>query len=373
MLAKQQEQIVDIRGPLRDWQPVVNSDGAFAMHYKPEGRDYLPTPNALANIGSKGRMSTWQLQQLTEPCRHQSSIDAETGDKKVVWERDRRDAELLRDLVSHHLFNAERQDQDKERLFRTWKDGSLRAYLSDRYAIVNNLWFIEVMEEVIPGGLLSHWRGDADEIFGNILIPDTIRQDSDSDYGGMLSIGNSEIGTRKYESCPSVFRAICMNGCIWDQTKGVAIRGIHKGAICLDTLKAAIVENLEAQIPLLPQGIERMLGLRAYGCGDVATRQLFAQLRKDYPIGKKQLQGIARAWGEEARILGNTVRTAFGLQAAVTRFGQTLDNANWLAFDKIGGDFANMNRDQWNNWTKRAGTLKEKEVDKLVGELTLVG
>ena len=372
-LAVQQEQIVDIRGPLTDWQPVVGSDGAFAMHYKPTGRDYKPTENALANLATKGRMSTWQLQQLTQSCRHQSSVDKDSGEKKVVWDRDRRDSELLRDLVSHHLFNEDRTSQDKERLFRTWKDGSLRAYLSDRYAIVNNLWFIEVMREVIPGGLLSHWRGDADEVFGNILIPDSIRAENDSEYGGMLSIGNSEIGTRKYESCPSVFRAICMNGCIWDQEKGVSIRGIHKGEINLDRLKAEIRENLETQIPLLPIGIERMLGLRAFGCGEVNTRQLFAQLRKDYSIGKKQLQGVAKAWGEEAAILGSTVRTAFGLQASVTRYGQTLENAQWLAFDKIGGNIANMNRPAWDNWTKRAGTLKEKEVDKLVGELTLVG
>ena len=95
-----------------------------------------------------------------------------------------------------------------------------------------------------------------------MLIPDTIREESDSDYGGMLSIGNSEIGERRISSMPSIFRAICMNGCIWDQTAGKGINQVHRGKIDLDQLFLVIKENLEVQIPLLPQGIERLLGTR---------------------------------------------------------------------------------------------------------------
>ncbi len=80
------------------------------------------------------------------------------------------------------------------------------------------------MRKLIPGGRLSHWRGDADTLWGNVLIPDTIRQESDSDYGGMVSIGNSEIRERRITSRPSVFRAICFNGCIWDREAGQARR-----------------------------------------------------------------------------------------------------------------------------------------------------
>ena len=371
-LANDQRQIHDIKGPLRDWMPVVTTENRFALRYRPTGRDYIPTPHALNHIAIKGRMSTWAVKSLTEPIYHQTALD-DDGEKRVVYRRDGRDAIVLRDYVQLHLFQSDRMDQNKMRLFRTWNNGTLRAFLSDRYAIINNLWFMQTLQQLIPGGLLVHWRGDADEIFGNVLIPDTIRQENDSNYGGMLSISNSEIGTRKYVTCPSVFRAICMNGCILGEKAGVAIRGVHKGNINLNDLRSRIRKNLELQIPLLPQGITRMLGLRDYDMGNTPIRPLLAQLRRDYSIGKKHISGIVKAWGTEMGILGTVARTAFGLQAAITRYGQTLSNTDWLRFDHIGGNFANMSRSNWINFRKRAAAMDMKTVDKLVGEITLVG
>jgi hypothetical protein len=157
------------------------------------------------------------MRGLLAPIPHATKKD-EDGEPVTVegGERGVADFEVLRDYIKVHVFDGERVDQgvdqDKQRLIRTWSDGTLRAFLSQKYTIVNNAWFLDVLSKAIPGGVVSHWKGDADSIFGNVLIPDTIRAEADSDFGGMLSVGNSEIGTRRISSLPSVFRAICMNG-----------------------------------------------------------------------------------------------------------------------------------------------------------------
>ena len=372
-LAEQQSQIEDFREPLSGWEPVVNAKDSFVLRRKADGREYDPTDHAMDLACQVGRgMSTWAVSALRKPICHATKIDP-TGDgedKLPLFQRTRADSEVLRDYVRIHLFNPDRVSQDKPRLFRTWKDGTLRALLSEQYAIVNNGWYLGLLQSLIPGGLLSHWKGDADSIYINVLIPDTIRQEKDSDYGGMLSVGNSEIGLRRISSCPSVFRAICMNGCIWEQEMGVGIDIRHRGAIDFDSLAAKIKDNLEKQIPLLPVGIQRVLGLRAFGVGDTPLPNLFAQLAAEHSMSKLEVAGVQTAFAKEISDLGVTEgRTAFGLMNSVTRFGQTLDTSRWVKFDTIGGDFANMERNDWDKFRGRASNLTTKQVEKRLGEL----
>ncbi len=55
----------------------------------------------------------------------------------------------------------------------------------------------------------------------------------------MVSVSNCEIGKRALGSLPSLFRAICMNGCIWGQAYGEKIKVVHRGEIDLDQLEQA--------------------------------------------------------------------------------------------------------------------------------------
>jgi len=371
-LANEQQQIRDFHTPLKEWDVVV-VEGGIAFRHLTTGRDYRPTDHSLNLMCQVGRgLSSWTVRTLRDPIPHATKKD-DDGEPVAIegGERTQADFECLRDYIKIHLFNADRVDQDKTRLFRTWDNGTLRALLSEQYCIVNNVWFLDVLSKAIPGGMVSHWKGDADTIFGNVLIPDTIRAEEDSDFGGMLSVGNSEIGTRRISSLPSVFRAICMNGCIWDQTMGQGISKVHRGAVDFKSLEALIIENLEKQIPLLPQGIERILGLRAFGCGDTSPVNLLAQTAIDYSLSKKQVSAVRDGWNEEVRLLGiNDGRTAYGLVNGITRAGQTLgDNDQWVRFDTIGGEFASLDRDGWDKFRNRAGNLTTKQVEKRVGEL----
>lgn len=69
-----------------------------------------------------------------------------------------------------------------------------------------------------------------------------------------------------------------MNGCIWDQAQGMGIKKVHLGKIDLEELATKIRINIEAQIPLLPDGIERFLGIRSMECGEAKVKQVVAAI-----------------------------------------------------------------------------------------------
>jgi hypothetical protein len=361
-IANDQQKIRDYSdSPLGEWEPAIDSKDRFILRHKINREEYIPTDHTLQHIATCAGVSTTFLKQMREPKLHPIK-------KTMEYSRDRRDAEVVVQVLKNTLFAPDRVDQEKPRLFRTWTDGTMRAMLSSKYAIVNNSWVLESLQKLIPGGMLSHWRGDADSIYGNILIPDTIREEKDSDYGGMLSIGNSEIGTRRISSQPSVFRAICMNGCIWDQESGIAIRQKHMGNIDLEDLFGKIKHNLEKQIPLLDIGIQRMLGIKAYGVGDTPILNLFAQTAQDYSISSKQIQGVMRSFVDEQNVIGKEVFSAFGLQAAITRFGQTQDDDEWVRLDEVAGSIVNLTTSQWDAMLNRARHISVKAIESLVGQ-----
>lgn len=367
-MANEQQKIQDFESsPLTEWCGKVTDAGDFVFEHK-SGQQFRPTETAMVNLGVMSGLSTWMLKELQTPKMHATKKDKQTKEPVKLYDRDERDAGLIKHMFDITLFAPDRTDQTKPRLWRTWNDGTLRAVLSDQYVIVNNMWVLEAFKKIVPGGLFSHFeRTDADNLRGNILIPDTIRAERDSDYGGGLSVGNSEIGLRTVSSLPWVFRAICMNGCIWDQEKGKKIRVVHKGSLQLDALFTMIKENLEAQIPLLNSGIERTLGIRAYGNADTPILNMFAETAETWKINPKNIQGVLKAYSEEVNILKEEAKTAFGLAASVTRYGQTLDNTGWEVYDRIGGEFANMSPDNWANFVKRAKSLDGDRVNELLG------
>jgi hypothetical protein len=363
MLHSQQRVIQDALTPISDWHPCVNADGDFALSYhgnnpKVEQGEYVPNERALRQLATFGGLRSGQCEDLTK---------SSTGDDGI--KRDIRDADLLCYMFETHLFDPVRTSHKKDRLFRTWSDNhTIRAFLSDQYAIVNNEWFLKTIQELVPGGRLSHWRGNADSIWGNVLIPDSIREEDDSEYGGMVSIGNSEVGERTVYTLPSIFRAICMNGCIWDQEEGEEIRVVHKGEIDLIDLKARIKNNLETQIPLLPAGIERMLGLRAMGTDGVPMMNIVTQLyESNAVVGRSDARGIFKQLEVEHKVLGKDVNSLFGLQAAVTRYGQTKDNKTWYDMDRLGGRLLALDANEWDRMKVAAKHLKPKRVELAMG------
>lgn len=330
----------DMIAPASELRPTIDPDRGFALQ-RLDGRSFKPTHFCL------GQLARW----------------AGTGRfiLDVLNKGDYLDANVMCDLVANGL----RKLGDKPMLWRTRRDGTLRAILSDQYAEVDNRWFVEALAKIVPGGRLSHWRGDADTIHGNVLIPDSIREEDDGDYGGMLSVGNSEIGERKLRSLPSVFRAICYNGCVWGQKHGKGIKLVHRGKVNLDQLFDVIRDNLQAQIPLLPQGIDLLLATKAMGWDGASMKPVIAQACKDHKIGKAQASMVLGAYVEETKATGEELgRSLFGLVNAFTRAGQKLAPGDWARFDEIGGELVQEGEKGWGRTIARAARLAVKEVEE---------
>jgi hypothetical protein len=335
----------DILAPVKDIQAIVNDGGEFA--FEVQDREFVPTD--------------WALQQFSI----RSKVPSSTVIQKL---RSQEDADDMDSEVMAYLANnsLRRLDQDKIYRMRTYTDGTCRAFVTDKYAPIDNRWYLDQLRDNLPEGRLSHWRGDEDTIFGNILLPDTIidyGQSDDSDYGGMLSIGNCEIGKRRISQVPSLFRSICLNGCIWGQCKGTEIKKRHIGEIDLQELSYAIYENIEAQLPLLEAGVRKLLALRELEVEDAKMQQVFATVAMDHKLTKKEVSEVFRQWGQFER----DDRNLFGVVNAVTRAGQTLDNMSWVRFDGIGGSLMDTSESRWAGILNRAGSLQDKDLEKIYG------
>ncbi len=350
----------DILCPVKHMRLGLNSDNKMILEYV-DGREFTPTVHAFKQLATWCDVSHQFVKDMTNP------VMAQNG--KVKYERDSVDGETLLNVFKN---GYRRIEPDKQLRFRTYADGTLRAVLSDIYGIINNVWYLETLQELFKemGGdepRLSHWKGDADTLFGNILLPDTCRAESDSDYGGMLSISNCEIGIRRIAQYPSIFRAICMNGCIWDQEKGTAFRKVHRGEINLNELRIEIANNIHSQIPLLADGMTRFLALKDKVVEkNVKLSNVFATIayenKMSFGANGQAAQMVAQFRDFEA-----DNRNLFGIVNAITRAGQQYENADWVRFDGIAGSLMQYSDNQWANLQARAKAIDPKTYNKVFG------
>jgi len=321
----------------------VGNDKGFFLKLN-DGREFRPTDHAIEQFSVRSGVTSSSF------LREMRNIEG----------FDLSDAEVMAYVGNNAL---RRIDADKTFRLRTYTDGTCRAFVTEQYAPVDNRWYLETLAEFVPGGRFSHWRGDEDTIYGNILIPDTIMDygADDSDYGGMISVGNCEIGTRRISQTPSLFRAICMNGCIWGQTAGEKIRRVHRGNIDLDSLKLEIAKNIQHQIPLLAPGIKQFLATRSLETGKASIKGIVASVASDYKLSKKE----ATEFLDQYVTMESGERNLFGIINGLTRAGQVFDNKTWVKFDEIAGSLMDTSADRWATILRRADTFTDKDYEKV--------
>jgi hypothetical protein len=310
-----------------------------------DGRTFRPTDHCIEQFSTRtGVTSSSFLREM-----------------RNIQEFDNNDAEVMVAVGNNAL---RRIDMDKKFRIRTYTDGTARAFVTEQYAPIDNRWYLEVLQEFIPDGRFSHWKGDEDTIYGNVLIPDTIMdygQDDDTDYGGMISVGNCEVGTRRISQLPSLFRAICMNGCIWGQVSGDKIRRVHRGNIDLTVLKLEIAKNIQHQIPLLAPGIRKFLDTRSLEIGKSNTKGVIAAVASDYKLSKKE----STEFLEQYITYETHEANLFGIIAGITRAGQMFDSKTWVHMDEIAGQLVDLSADRWNTILRRADTFTDKDYEKV--------
>lgn len=341
----------DIKVSLDKVTATVDDNGVFCVEVN--GNKYHPTEHALSQMSTKYGVGTWYPNQvaIVEKCKHAN------------------DGAVLASLFNHQREKlsariAASSRMESEFILRTRKDGSLRAFMTAAYKPIDNRWFMELIRKYIPGGMLSHWRGDSDTIYGNVLIPDTIRTEDDSDYGGMVTIGNCEIGTRRILTQPGVFRHICWNGNIWDLEKGKSIRQVHRGkAIDLDSLAKQIAECIQEQIPLTTIHLDRLLATKGMAT-DVNIKPIIAQLAIDTKMSVPQATAVLKGYSDEVHANEVAKGTLFGVINAITRASQTFSAMEWYNMDMAAGDLTMFTDSKWDSLVRRASSLSVEQTDK---------
>ncbi len=264
--------------------------------------------------------------------------------------------------------NSMRHVKDGSKFFvRTYNDGTLRAWFTDSYAPICNRWYLEALKEFLPSARLSHWKSTEDTLWGNVLIPDSMKtvSDDDSDFGTMLSISNCEVGIRKFSMLPSIFRSICLNGCIWGRADGTILKRKHIGTINQDQLKLAIADSIKKQLPIASEAIDKFLETRSLTFGtNVKDTQLIGAICKEQKLKDVQSLRVLDAFEK----LESHNRNLFGVVNAITRAGQSFnDPSKQFDFDVLGGTLAQININKWEQFNSIAYALKDSDLQEIFG------
>lgn len=121
----------------------------------------------------------------------------------------------------------------------------IRAVVSERYGVIDNVQVMDILRNSLPSNideaLASHIDHDGDDMFGNILLPDYMKSEPDSDYGVGIAFKNSEIRNAAFSVSPFLFRAICLNGMIWGRSNSeIKINQRHMGNIDMVELQEQV-------------------------------------------------------------------------------------------------------------------------------------
>jgi len=238
------------------------------------------------------------------------------------------DKELFDHNVNRRVKSLDSKEAEAEKFlrFRKNEDGSrtLRALLTSRYAVINNLPIIETLNDIVPGGRASHLHYDGDTFRANILIPDTLRKEDDSDYGGGISVINNETGRFAYRQRPFVFRAICCNGNVWGRKDGFEFNRRHLGTIDWKEFRKSVILNLQKQIPLVQENINKILALKGIPVTEQDIQQAIVYVGRREQLTKGVQIGWYQGFQTELKAAKSAkdILSAFGLVQGLTRTAQ---------------------------------------------------
>jgi len=350
----------DFSIPLKQFSLSLNADGDQIVGCI-DGRDYVPTWHCLRQMANWHNLPLGILKNLMNPLTKPNG--------EVISQRDSTDLGLLVSLFKNGIRDG-RVDPDKVFKFRTYGDGTLRAMLTDQYAIVDNVWYLEHLANVFADyseqPFFDHWATDGDTIHGNLRIPGIEAKRSDSEFGGMLFIGNCEIGTARISIAPAVWRQICTNGMMgW--APGLKWSKVHRGEIDLGGLAANITAQIAKQIPLITSGLEAMDAAHSHELvKGVKMSQVIAQVAEQFKMTTGP-NGQARQTVAEFTAHEGGFRSLYGVVNAITRMAQDQEPAERLRLEEVSGELLRLNDKGWNRLNVLAGSMEEAKYNKILG------
>jgi hypothetical protein len=259
---------------------------------------------------------------------------------------------------------------------RQGNDGEqvIRAIVSERYGVIDNYSALEMIANSMPsleGALASHIFNDGDDIYGNVLVPDYMKSEPDSDYGVGIAFRNSEIRNSTFKISPFLFRAICLNGMIWGRENSeISVNQKHMGTIDLEKLQEQVTIAVKVA---LSQGNDLMtllsLSKQVKVKDEIATIALLARdnkmtIEQGKAWHKGYLDSLSEAHGDVHE------KSAFGIVNGLTRASQDYNGSTREQMETIASKILAPSIDaDLQAISKRWGMIDE--LAKQMGEKTI--
>ena len=253
---------------------------------------------------------------------------------------------------------------------------AVRAVVSGRYGVIDNHEAMEMISNALPSltdALASHISNDGDDIFGNVLLPDYMKSEPDSDYGVGIAFRNSEIKNSTFNISPFLFRAICLNGMIWGrQDSSIQINQKHLGNIDRAELQQKVNHAVKVA---LTQGNDLLTLLGHSKQVKVENPlQVIAQLSRDNGMTIEQGRAWHKGYLESLNEANGQLhdRSAFGIVNGLTRSAQLYKGstresmettASLILSPAIDADLQAISK-RWGRIADNASQLKEKVVQQ---------
>lgn len=236
--------------------------------------------------------------------------------------------------------------------------GRVRAFLSDRFRVLDNLDFAEVALAEIQAadGEVKSANVDEERLYIKVLLPreDSIGQLADGSKDrvrqGVL-LRNSEVGDGRVEVSPFVERLICTNGLVSHMSYGKVHLGgqLDEGVLSEEAI-AADAESVWLQVrdyvrfALNPDNFDRIVQQYRESKGtslkDVDARVVVANIGRDAGLNGTETASVLD------RYLRQNDDTAFGLVNAVTNAAQAADTyRRQVEMEELGGRLLSTDRD----------------------------
>ena len=235
---------------------------------------------------------------------------------------------------------------------------------------------MEMIANSLPSltdALASHISNDGDDIFGNVLLPDYMKSEPDSDYGVGIAFRNSEIKNSTFKVSPFLFRAICLNGMIWGrENSNIQINQKHLGNIDRIELQAQVTKAVRVA---LTQGNDLLTLLGHSKQVKVESPlQVIAQLARDNGMTIEQGRAWHKGYLESLTETNGHLhdRSAFGIVNGLTRSAQRYSGATRESMETtaslilapaIDASLQSISK-RWGRIADNASTLKDKVVQQ---------
>lgn len=323
-------------------------DGKFHILDNGARKFYKPTTHMINQLAQKTKWGSYTLQKLykSDNVRHH---------------------EIFRDLVDMS-FNDE---FGGDYLFRfNDRDDTCRAFLSDRYAIIDNNWVLDNVQKFLPKdceAAVAKDKSGEDFINFMVVVPSSLTSHDDSDYSGLIKVTNSEIGTHRLSISAGVFRTICSNGAIgWVDHESISV--VHRGRVDLELLGNHIESAISKHIEAMPNMISQLLGTKKMAWDGASMTPLFATVAQSYKLSKQEIESVHTAWGVERNETPGYAKTLFGVINSLTRGSQRLGEASWDKLNAIGGELAEYQDADWRGLSTMAKSMTSKKVEEVLGK-----